>query len=106
MITKVLELMTCFCGDKLKHKPLNLYNNDTENTKADESNEELEKNLLLIKQIIDNNFPKQRNSHVNKLTLRLSSSIPRIDFNSVKLNVVYDSDTEVFKTSAGNFIFI
>ena len=107
MITKVLEYMTCFCGEKLQHKPVPSFDKyESEDTRTEDSNEEKETNLILIKLIIEKNFPKQRNSRPNKISLRLSSVIPKIEFKSLNTNVLYDSDTEVFKTSEGIFIFM
>jgi len=102
MITKVLEYVTCFCGEKLEKKQDNSrLNKGIEDSKSDDLNEEKEKIIFLIDFISDKCFPRKKKSRPYRVCDRFTIKIPKLEIDHVTSKIVYDSDTEIFKTSEG-----
>ena len=102
MITKVLEYMTCFCGDKLEQKRDSTgLIKGIEDSKRDDFNEEKEKLIFLIDLISVKYFPRKKKQSTYILKDTLTHRIPKLQLNNIISSIVYDSDTEIFKTSEG-----
>jgi hypothetical protein len=102
MITKVLEYVTCFCGEKLEKKQDNSRQyKGIEDSKSDDLNEEKEKITFLIDFMSDKCFPRKKTFSSYSVCERLTLKIPKLEIDHVTSKIVYDSDTEIFKTSEG-----